>query len=143
MASYYGANYTKFLDPISTNITDPGELAGKVRVMTDSYEASAIAAGSTIYMGKTLPVGARILDIILAFDALGGSSTLAVGDASSSARYMAASSSASAGIRCMADETTVDGLLYEITAATDDIIITTAGASITGTVKIIIFYTCE
>jgi hypothetical protein len=142
MASYYGTNYTKFLDPISTNITDPGELAGKVRVMTDTYEASDIAAGSTIYMGKTLPVGARILDIILAHDAL-GSATLAVGDASSSARYLSAASCASAAIRDMAEETTVDGLLFEITATTADIIITTASAAITGTIRIVVFYTCE
>lgn len=143
MATVYGVNATKVLDPNPSNITDPGELEGKVRVMTDSYEAAAVAAGSTIHVGKSLPIGARILNIRLAFDALGGSSTLAVGDSSSTARYLSAASSASAGIRDMAEESTVDGLLNEIDADTQDIIITTAGASITGTIKIVIEYTCE
>lgn len=143
MSVYYGVNYTKYLTPTADNITDPGELEGKVRVMTDTYEAVAVAAASTIKMGKPLPVGARILDIILACDALGGSSTLAVGDAVSSARYMAAGSSATAAIRCLADETTVDGLLFEILSTTRDIIITTAVSAITGTIKLIVFYTYE
>ena len=143
MASYYGANYTKYQTPTAGNITDPGELEGKVRVMTDTYEATGEAAGSLIYMGKPLPVGARILNIKLAYDALGGSSTLAVGDAVSAARYMAAGTSASAGIRDMADETTIDGLLFEILSTTTNIIITTAGAAITGTIKMIVEYTYE
>lgn len=144
MATVYGVNYTKYLTPTASNITDSGELEGKVRVMTDSYEAAAVALGSTIYMGKPLPGGARILNIKLGFDALGGSSTLAVGDADSAARYMAAGSSASAGIRDMADETTVDGLLHEVTTGTDDeIIITTAGAAITGTIRIVVEYVID
>ena len=143
MAEYLGVNATKVATPIADNITDPGELNGKVRVITDTYEAVAIALGSTIKMGKPLPVGARILNIKLAFDALGGSSTLAVGDAVSAARFMAAGSSSSAGIRDMADETTVDGLLFEVLSTTVDIIITVAGAAITGTIKIIVEYTYE
>lgn len=142
MATVYGTNYTKYQDPISTNITDPGELEGKVRVMTDTYEASALAAGSTIYMGKPLPVGARILDVVVGFDAL-GSATIIVGDASDDNRYITSSSVSSAGIVDMADLAAVDGMLYEITSATDDIIITTASASITGTINIVIYYTCE
>jgi hypothetical protein len=144
MAEYKGVNYTKYETPTADNITDPGELDGKVRVMTDSYEATGQVAGSTIKMGKPLPGGARILNIILAMDALGGSSTLAVGDAVSAARYLAASDSSSAIIREMSDGTTVDGLLHEITTGTDDvIIITTAGGTITGTIKIIVEYTYE
>ena len=143
MAEYLGVNATKVATPIADNITDPGELNGKVRVITDTYEAVAIALGSTIKMGKPLPVGARILNIKLAFDALGGSSTLAVGDAVSAARFMAAGSSSSAGIRDMADETTVGGLLFEVLSTTVDIIITVAGDAITGTIKIIVEYTYE
>jgi len=142
MSTVYGVNATKVLDPTSENICDPGELAGKVRVMTDTYEAAALAAGSTIHIGQALPVGARILDVILAFDAL-GAATISVGDSSSTARYIAATSVAAAGMVDMAEGDKVDGLLYEITADTDDIILTTASAAITGTVKVIIFYTCE
>lgn len=142
MATVYGVNYTKYLTPTSSNITDPGELEGKVRVMTDTYEASALASGSTIHIGKPLPVGARILDVILAFDAL-GSATISVGDSSSTARYITATSVSSAGMVDMAEGDKVDGLLYEITSDTVDIILTTASAAITGTVKVIVFYTQE
>ena len=142
MSTVYGTNYTKYRAPSPDNITDPGELAGKVRVMTDTYEASALAAASTIYMGKPLPVGARILNVILAFDAL-GSATISVGDASDADRFIDATDVSSAGMVDMAEGDNVDGLLYKITAATDDIILTTASAAITGTVKVIIFYTYE
>lgn len=142
MATVYGTNYTKYLTPTSANITEPGELAGKVRVMTDSYEAAGVAAASTIYMGKPLPIGARILGITLAHDAL-GSATLAVGVVGDTTKFLAAGSCASAGIRAMEDDTTVDGLLYEITSTTTDIIITTASAAITGTIRIIVWYTAE
>ncbi len=144
MATVYGTNYTKYLTPTSadSSITDPGELAGKVRVMTDTYEASAVASGSTIYMGKPLPVGARILNVLMFFDAL-GSATISVGDSTSTARYITATSVSSAGGVDMAEGDKVDGLLYEITSTTDDIILTTASASITGTVKLIVFYTVE
>jgi hypothetical protein len=142
MAAYYGVNYTKYLTPTADNITDPGELEGKVRVMTDTYEASAIAAGSTIYMGKPLPVGARILNVLMFFDAL-GAATVSVGDASSAARYLAATDVTSAGAVDMAEGDKVNGLLYEITSTTDDIILTTASVAITGTIKLIVFYTNE
>jgi hypothetical protein len=142
MSTVYGVNYTKNLDPVSSNITDPGELEGKVRVMTDTYEAVALALGSTIYMGKPLPVGARIIGVTLAFDAL-GAATISVGDAVSPARYIAATSVASAGMIDMEEGDKVDGLLNKILSTTNEIILTTAGAAITGTVKSIVKYVSE
>jgi len=142
MATAYGANKTKALTPTGANILEPGQLGGKVRVMTDTYEASSLAAGSTIYMGNTLPVGARILNVILAFDAL-GSATISVGDSTTTDRYIAATDVSSAGMVDMAEGSKIDGLLYEITSTTRDIILTTASAAITGTVHLIVFYTAE
>ncbi len=141
MAAVKGVNNTKAADPTAANIANPGVLGGKKRVMVDKYEASSLASGSTIAVGKTLPVGAIITGIQLAYDALGASSTLAVGDAGSASRYMAAASSASAGQRGTID---VDGLGYAVTGTNDtDIIITTGGASITGTISIAIEYAVE
>ena len=142
MATVYGENYTKYLTPTGSNITDPGELGGKVRVMTDTYEAAAVAAGSTIHMGKPLPVGAKIIGVTLAFDAL-GSATISVGDSTSTARYITATSVSSAGMVDMEEGDKVDGLLYEIASTTTDIILTTASAAITGTVKLIVKYIYE
>ena len=79
-----------------TNITatpvvkaDSSEWHGNIRVQYDSYEASSLASGSDITVAR-LPKGAKVYDIIVHFDALGGSSTVSVGDADSAARYIAA-----------------------------------------------------
>lgn len=149
MAKYYGANATKALTPIASNILGPGLLGGNVRCMIDTYEAAAVAAGSTIDMGQKLPVGAKVVGVKMFFDAL-GSATISVGDADSAARYLAATSVSSAGGVDMEEGDKVDGMAYEVlgtgaTASLDDtqILLTTASAAITGTVKLVVFYTVE
>ena len=54
------------------------ELGGRVRVAHGVYEASSLASGDVIEM-FILPDGARIISGSLAHDALGSSTTLAVG----------------------------------------------------------------
>ena len=137
MATVYGVNRTKALDPKSTNTIVGGLIGGKVRVMSDSYEASSLASGSVIEVGHTLPVGATVLRVEVACDAL-GSATIDVGDADDTNRYLSAQSVASAAL-LVNDET--DGVGYT-TDGTDDtqVIITTASASITGTLRVNIYY---
>ena len=137
MATVYGVNRTKALDPKSTNTIVGGLIGGKVRVMSDSYEASSLASGSVIEVGHTLPVGATVLRVEVACDAL-GSATIDVGDADDTNRYLSAQSVASAAL-LVNDET--DGVGYT-TDGTDDtqIQITTASASITGTLRVNIYY---
>ncbi len=142
MAAVNGVNNTKAADPKAANILNPGVLGGKKRVMVDTYTASALASGSTIAVGKSLPVGAIVTGVKLGFAALGASSTLSVGDAGSATRYLAAASSATAGTRLGPD--LVTGLGYVVTGTSDtDILITTGGASITGAVAIEIEYVVE
>ena len=142
MASVYGVNATKAADPSPSNILNPGTLGGKVRVMVDSYEAAALAAASTITIGKALPVGAIVIGGKLSWDALGAGVTLAVGDATTADRYLAATAAAAAGIANLPDD--VDGLSYVITGTADTVIkITTAVAAATGTISIIILYVLE
>lgn len=141
MGEVYGVNYTKTLTPSGANILAPGIVGGRVRVMSDTYEASALAENSTICMGKQLPVGAVIVGMILLWDALGTSTTLSVGDAGSATRYIAAAASTSAGRSVLLD---VDGALYSVTGSSDDIIkVTLGGAAGTGTIKLIAFYTTD
>ncbi len=108
---------------------------GKKRVWTDVYEAAALASGSTIEMAK-LPIGSKIVGAKIYIDALGASSTLALGDATSGTRYMGATASVTAGVLTA---NLVDGIGFESTTVTD-ILITTGGASITGTIKVVIEY---
>lgn len=131
MASVNGVDVTA----IAANTKIEKHLRGKVRVITEEYEASALASGSDITIG-TLPEGSSLVDAIILFDALGASSTLELGDAGDTDRYIAATSSASAGA---VRPSLIAGLRYENTTATD-LIITTAGASITGTIKAVITY---
>ena len=140
MASVKGSNFTKrTASPIEKVVAS--ENHGRLRVQYDTYEASSLASGSDISVAR-LPAGAVVYDIIVHFDALGGSSTISVGDADSAARYIAATSTASAGQMSMSQEGAIDGVGYEQTAETD-IILTTGGASITGTIKCVVMYSVE
>ena len=107
MASVKGVNFTNITaDPIVN--ADSGEWSGKLRVQYDTYEASSLASGSDISVAR-LPKGAKVYDIVVHFDALGGSSTVSVGDSDAAARYIAATSTASAGQMSMSQEGAIDG----------------------------------
>ena len=96
MASVKGTNFTNITaDPIVK--IDRGEWSGKMRVKYDTYEASSLASGSDISIAR-LPKGAKVYDIVVHFDALGGSTTISVGDSGAAARYIAATSTASAAL---------------------------------------------
>ena len=133
MASVKGVNITK-LDN-GTGKINKIEGGGKLEIWTDTYEASSLVAGSNITIAR-LPKDSAVVDAVVYHDALGASSTLKLGDAGDDDRYLAAGSTASAGALRME---LADGALYENTAATD-LILTTAGATISGTIKVIIKY---
>ena len=140
MASVKGTNFTNATaDPVVN--TDSSEWSGKVRVQYDVYEASSLASGSDIKVAR-LPQGAKVYDVIVHCDALGGSSTIKVGDSGDDDRYIAATSTASAGQMSMSQEGAIAGFGYEQTAETD-VLLTTGGASITGTIKSAVIYSVE
>ena len=147
MASVKGVNYTNITaDPI-VNV-DSEQLGGKLRVSYDTYEASSLASGSDITIGR-VPANATIIDVVLKCDALGGSSTLKVGDASDDDRYLAAVGTWNAAGQTQsmlggstAANTAMTGLGYRTTASTD-IIITTGGATISGSIHCWVMYTVE
>ena len=140
MASVKGVNFTNITaDPIVN--ADSGEWSGKLRVQYDTYEASSLASGSDISVAR-LPKGAKVYDIVVHFDALGGSTTISVGDSGAAARYIAATSTSSAGQMSMSQEGAIDGVGYENTAETD-VLLTTGGGSITGTIKVVVMYVVE
>ena len=133
-----GVNYTKY-DAEQGNWVEQGKIFSDLKVCSDTYEASAVDANSTIKMAN-LPNGAVIHGMTLAFDDLGTGCTLSVGDSTTANRYFSAVDVASAAGATSA--ILVDGLGYVIgtNAGDNDIIITTAGAAITGTVKLTVFY---
>ena len=149
MASVKGVNYTNITaDPI-VNV-DSEQLGGKLRVSYDTYEASSLASGSDITIGR-VPANATIMDVILKCDALGGSSTLKVGDSGDDDRYLAVvgtwnaagqTQSMLGGSSAGAPTTAMGGLAYRTTAETD-IVITTGGAPISGSIHCWVKYTVE
>ena len=140
MSNVQGVNTTKVNAGTSKdNWVDQGLIKSGLKVMSDVYEAAALAIGQTIGLAN-LPDGAVVHDIKLAFDALGAGSTLSIGDSTDAARYISAQSTVAAGAL---ELDTVDGAAYAIgtNAGDGEIIATVGGGAITGTVKVLIAYT--
>jgi len=144
MASVKSVNITN-LDASPSVMIDSNNSSSPIMVWHDTYEASSLASGSDITIGR-IPAGATIHDVILKCDALGGSSTLKVGDSDDDNRYLEAVGTwnAAGQVQSMlggstAANTAVAGLGYKLSAATD-LIITTGGASITGTIYFWVHY---
>ena len=140
MASVKGVNFTNITSTPVVN-TASKEAYGKLRVTFDEYEASSLASGSDISVAR-LPKGATVYEVIVHHDGLGASSTIKVGDSADDDRYIAATSTASAGKLVMSEDGAIDGFGFEQTAETD-IILTTGGAAISGTIKVAIMYAVE
>ena len=149
MASVKGANLTN-MDATPMVKVSSEEAGGKLRVFHDTYEASSLASGSDITIAR-LPKDATVHDVILKTDALGGSVTLIVGDSGDVNRFIDAvgtwnvagqSQSMLAGSSTGAPIPAVTGLGYRTTAETD-ILITTGGATISGTIYSWVIYSIE
>jgi len=130
------------------------ELGGRVRIAHGVFEASSLSAGDVIEM-FILPDGARIITGSLAHDALGSSTTLAVGHAAyvnaagttvalDADEFKAAASSASAGKADVA-ATLALGSGIEIDANQDGypVTVTLAGAAATGTIELTMLYALD
>ena len=134
MASVKSVNITN-LDASPSVMIDSNNSSSPIMVWHDTYEASSLASGSDITIGR-IPAGATIHDVILKCDALGGSSTLKVGDSGDDNRYLEAVGTwnAAGQVQSMlggstAANTAVAGLGYKLSAATD-LLIHTGGARV-------------
>lgn len=113
----------------------PAEANGVLQYCRFEYEASALDSGSTISIGVPVPKGARIVEIVVLADDLGTTAgTLEVGDSGDTDRFIAAYATGSATFKSLTKDGKIDNLHYEFTANTQ-LLITTAGAAITGTIK--------
>ena len=144
MASVKGVAITN-LDAVPAVNSDGGNLS-PMMVWHDTYEASSLGSGSDITIAR-IPAGSTIHDVVIKADALGGSSTLKVGDSGDDDRYLAAVGTWNAAGQCQsmlagstAANTAVAGLGYKVSEATD-IKITTGGATISGTIYFWVYYT--
>lgn len=116
------------------------EVGGVVQSVRFQYEASALESGSTISIGTPIPKGARLVELHVLADDLGTTAgTLEVGDSGDTDRFLAAYATGSATFKTLSGNGRIDNYDYEFTSDTQ-LLITTAGAAITGTIKGRIFY---
>ena len=139
----YGVSYTKYrTGPTEANISARGSVSGPLHFMRDTYEASALAAEQVIYMGHKLQAGDRIQGFMLFTDDLSAeSATLDIGTLADDDEFASAidvNAAAVSGNSAMI----VDGNDYVVgTTANDDIIMITVNTNaITGTIKLVVFY---
>tara|TARA_R100001510_G_C7569234_1_gene146288 strand:- start:275 stop:724 length:450 start_codon:yes stop_codon:yes gene_type:complete len=149
MASVKGANITN-MDATPVVKVDSENAGGKIRVFHDTFEASSLASGSDITIAR-IPANATIHDVVVKCDALGSGVTLKVGDSGDDDRYITVvgtwnvagqSQSMLAGSSTGSPVPAVTGLGYRTTASTD-VLITTGGASATGTIFCWVMYSTE
>ena len=152
MATVYSAQRTNSrATPAVMN--QANELSGRVRIAYGTYEASSLAGASEIEM-FILPDGARLVQGNLAYDALGGGTTLSVGYAAhtnaagtavslSAAAYKAAAASTSAQkVDVLATIALGSGTETDANESGVAITVTNAGAA-TGSIELTIMYVVD
>ena len=149
MASVKGVNITN-IDATPIVKVSSEVAGGKVRVFHDTFEASSLASGSDITIAR-IPKNATIHDVIVKCDALGSGVTLKVGDSDDDDRYIGVTGtwnvagqtqSMLAGSSTGAPIAAVTGVGHRTTAETD-ILITTGGASASGTIFCWVMFSVE
>jgi len=152
MATVYSAQRTNSrATPAVMN--QANELSGRVRIAYGTYEAVSLAGASEIEM-FVLPDGARLVQGNLAYDALGGGTTLSVGYAAHTNAAGTAVSAAAAAYKAAAASTSAQKVDVLATIAlgsgteTDAnesgvaITVTNAGTA-TGSIELTIMYVVD
>jgi len=154
MATVYSIQKTKWDQSTPKVSIKTNEKAGRIRMAYGEYEASAIASGTVIEMFN-LPNGARILSGELTYDALDTSSTLSVGHAgyNNSAgtavaldvdEYKAAAASTTAqSVPCADTIALGKNTVVDADATGIPITVVTGGATLTGTIMLVMNYVID
>jgi hypothetical protein len=147
MGTVNGTNYAKAADPTPANILGKGLFPGNVKVMVDDYTFASASSGEVVRVAK-LPAGAKVLFVLLANAALGSGVTLAVGNGGSGKGAIfaaAAAANAATTVPKVYGGITASGIPYVVgTLAGDDVVtVTTGGATASGKIQVMTFYTVE
>ena len=114
MASVKGVNITN-LDSTPSVKASSEQVGGKIRVFHDTFEASSLASGSDITMAR-LPAFATIHDVVVKCDALGGSSTLKVGDSGENTGDIISNSSYSTAFKSLVSGNLISKVIDKLKA---------------------------
>ena len=152
VGTLYGVNATLVASGGQSKILQ-GMVDGRVKCMIDSYVTLGTGedATSTVAMGRALPKGARILNVILTLSkALSSSVTLDVGDLSDPNRYLDSVACSAEIVTDIVENNLSAGLNYIIgtDTSTDDtqILVTIAdqnNAVADAVIKVIVLYALD
>lgn len=109
----------------------PGELSGDIQMAYDEYtSAAALVAADIIKTGIKLPIGRKIIQVIVVSPTNGG--TVSVGVNGAATKYVNASAAAA---------TTVHSPIADALTAEEDLILTIGGApSAAGKYKVVVYH---
>ncbi len=133
-------NYTKELALATTgasNRVDMGEIGAPMLVLADSVTLAAEAATSTITFAS-LPLGARIWNILFAWEDLSTANTIQLGVTGNTDLFYGAQTASAVG---SVNSILLTGVGYTTLSNTLNVIATTSAHTATGTIKIVVQYT--
>lgn len=114
--------------------TNAGEAGGSVKVLIETVEASSLAADTALNLSKKFGGQIKVIDAKIVHDALGTGVTLKLGDTSDDDAIIVASAAATAGTLTIA----IDQMDTDL--AGTNLVLTTGGATATGTIKVVVYY---
>lgn len=140
MATLYAAAAAQAFNSNPPVKNSPGAHGGLVRSLTDTVTYAAQTTSDTIVIGGgLLPVGARVLEVLMTTSVTTGSATLALGITGTPAKYKAAGAVTTANVpQVFGPAAALD---VPLTAA-EQLFLTIAGASLpaSGTLVVTVLY---
>lgn len=143
MAVLYGAAAANAFNVSPPVKNSPAEHGGTIRSLTDTVTYATQTTSDTIVIGGgELPVGARVLEVVMTTSVSTGSATLALGITGSVAKYKAAGAVTTINVPQIFGVTA--GLNVPLTAP-ERLFLTIAGASLpaSGTLVVSVKYVVE
>jgi hypothetical protein len=135
----YGVDYTLAFQTSPVTNVSTAHARGRVRHISDSYEAATLAAGDIYMGGSKIPAGATVIDWILDFDDLSAGTTSAQLFVGATALTAAIDTDAAASYTRRVQADGVKDITTE-----SAVIVTTAGAGTsTGTIAVTVFYVID
>jgi hypothetical protein len=133
-------NYTKEVALATTGASNRigmGRVDAPVLCLEDSIELASQGATATLTFAS-LPLGARIVGVTMAWDDLQDSNTISLGVTGATTLFYTTVDASAVG---SSNAIPVDAVGYVTTATTLNLIATTSAHEATGTIKIVVLYT--
>jgi hypothetical protein len=143
MAVLYGAAAANAFSVAPPVKSSPGEHGGLVRSLTDTVTYATQTTSDTIVIGGGyLPIGARVLEVLMTTSVTTGSATLALGITGTVAKYKAAGAVTTANVPQVFGPAAA--LNVPLTAQ-EQLFLTIAGASLpaSGTLVVTVLYVVD